>query len=62
MRKPEVVQWLKEKMESSRNSQELSEEKRKDIFYHLKIAVGFESFIHKKFVGQNGFHSKVPKV
>jgi 2-oxoglutarate dehydrogenase E1 component len=55
MRKPEVVQWLKEKMESSRNSQELSEEKRKDIFYHLKIAVGFESFIHKKFVGQKRF-------
>ncbi len=55
MRKPEVVQWLKEKMESSRNSQELSEEKRKDIFYHLKIAVGFESYIHKKFVGQKRF-------
>jgi 2-oxoglutarate dehydrogenase E1 component len=55
MRKPEVVQWLKEKMESSRNSQELSEEKRRDIFYHLKIAVGFESYIHKKFVGQKRF-------
>jgi 2-oxoglutarate dehydrogenase E1 component len=55
MRKPEVVQWLKEKMESSRNSQKLSGEKRKDIFYHLKIAVGFESFIHKKFVGQKRF-------
>jgi 2-oxoglutarate dehydrogenase E1 component len=55
MRRPEVVQWLKEKMESSRNSQELSEEKRRDIFYHLKIAVGFESFIHKKFVGQKRF-------
>jgi 2-oxoglutarate dehydrogenase E1 component len=55
MRKPEVVQWLKEKMESSRNSQKLSGEKRKDIFYHLKVAVGFESFIHKKFVGQKRF-------
>jgi 2-oxoglutarate dehydrogenase E1 component len=55
MRKPEVVQWLKEKMESSRNSQRLSAEKQRDIFYHLKIAVGFESFIHKKFVGQKRF-------
>lgn len=55
MRKPEVVQWLKEKMESSRNTQPLTEDERKDIFYHLKIAVGFESFIHKKFVGQKRF-------
>lgn len=55
MRKPEVIQWLKQKMESSRNSHELSDEERKDVFYHLKIAVGFESFIHKKFVGQKRF-------
>ncbi|HZH72955.1 MAG TPA: 2-oxoglutarate dehydrogenase E1 component [Mariniphaga sp.] len=55
MRKPEVVEWLKNKMESSRNSQELTIEKRRDIFYHLKIAVGFENFIHKKFVGQKRF-------
>ncbi len=55
MRKPEVVQWLKEKMERSRNSEELTVENRMDIFYHLKIAVGFESFIHKKFVGQKRF-------
>ncbi|MFW6370009.1 MAG: thiamine pyrophosphate-dependent enzyme, partial [Bacteroidota bacterium] len=55
MRKPEVVQWLKERMESTQNSQELSPDKRKDIFYHLKVAVGFENFIHKKFVGQKRF-------
>jgi 2-oxoglutarate dehydrogenase E1 component len=55
IRKPEVLQWLKERMESTRNSQELSPDKRKDIFYHLKIAVGFENFIHKKFVGQKRF-------
>ncbi len=55
MRKPEVLQWLKKRMESTRNSQELSHEKRKDIFYHLKLAVGFENFIHKKFVGQKRF-------
>jgi 2-oxoglutarate dehydrogenase E1 component len=55
MRKPEVVKWLKEKMESTRNSLQFTEEKRKDIFYHLKLAVGFENFIHKKFVGQKRF-------
>ncbi len=55
MRHPEVIQWLKQRMESTRNSQEFSPENRKHIFYHLKLAVGFENFIHKKFVGQKRF-------
>ncbi len=55
IRHPEVVQWLKQKMESTRNSQVFSDEKRKHFFYHLKLAVGFENFIHKKFVGQKRF-------
>ncbi len=55
MRKPDVIQWLKEKMESTRNSQDFSVEKRKHFFYHLKLAVGFENFIHRKFVGQKRF-------
>ena len=55
MRHPEVIQWLKGRMESTKNSQEFSEEKRKHFFYHLKLAVGFENFIHKKFVGQKRF-------
>jgi 2-oxoglutarate dehydrogenase E1 component len=55
MRKPEVIQWLKERMESTRNSQKFTDEKRKHFFYHLKLAVGFENFIHKKFVGQKRF-------
>ena len=55
MRHPEVVQWLRERMESSRNSEEYTDEKRKHFFYHLKLAVGFENFIHKKFVGQKRF-------
>lgn len=55
MRKPEVVQWLRERMESTRNREDFSDEKRKHFFYHLKLAVGFENFIHKKFVGQKRF-------
>lgn len=55
MRHPELVQWLKVRMESTRNSQEFTPENRKHIFYHLKLAVGFENFIHKKFVGQKRF-------
>ncbi len=55
MRHPEVVSWLKKKMESTRNSEEYTNEKRRHFFYHLKLAVGFENFIHKKFVGQKRF-------
>ena len=55
MRNPQVVEWLREKMESTRNSQEFTDEERKHIFYHLKVAIGFENFIHKKFVGQKRF-------
>lgn len=55
LRDPAVVQWLRTKMESTKNTSSFSEEDRKHIFYHLKVAVGFESFIHKKFVGQKRF-------
>ena len=55
MRNPEIIDWLKVKMESVRNHEEFTPEKQKDIYYHLKLAVGFEGFIHKKFVGQKRF-------
>lgn len=55
MRQPELVDWLKVKMESVRNSEELATEVRKHIFYHLNVAAGFENFIHRKFVGQKRF-------
>ncbi|MDP2889124.1 MAG: 2-oxoglutarate dehydrogenase E1 component [Bacteroidota bacterium] len=55
MRHPELIDWLKVKMESTRNTQFFTPEQQNHIYYHLKIAVGFESFIHKKFVGQKRF-------
>ncbi len=55
MRHPELIDWLKVKMESVRNSENLFPEKKKHIYYHLKLAVGFENFIHRKFVGQKRF-------
>jgi len=55
MRKPEVVEWLRQRMESTKNREAYSDEKREHFFYHLKLAVGFENFIHKKFVGQKRF-------
>jgi 2-oxoglutarate dehydrogenase E1 component len=55
IRHPEIVQWLQQKMEASQNSMEFTDQKRKHIFYHLKLAVGFEHFIHRKFVGHKRF-------
>lgn len=55
MRKPEIVKWLQHKMEFSRNREILEPGQRIDVFNHLKQTVGFENFIHKKFVGQKRF-------
>ncbi len=55
IRHPEVVSWLKGKMESERNTPKFSPEKKRAIFNQLNMAVGFETFIHKKFVGQKRF-------
>jgi 2-oxoglutarate dehydrogenase E1 component len=51
----EVANWLQNKIETNRNSTEFTPEQKKHIFFHLKLAVGFEQFIHKKFVGQKRF-------
>ncbi len=55
IRHPEIVDWLKEKMESVQNIPNFSEEKKKGIYDELMVAAGFESFIHKKYVGQKRF-------
>jgi 2-oxoglutarate dehydrogenase E1 component len=55
IRVPEVVGWLTEKMETVRNTPVFTEEEKKDIYHHLQLAVGFEQFIHRKFVGQKRF-------
>jgi len=55
MRNPELIDWLKLRMERSQNAEELPSETQKEIFNHLKEAAGFESFIHKKFVGAKRF-------
>ncbi len=55
MRNPELIDWLKIRMERSQNTEELPGESQKEIFKHLKEAAGFESFIHKKFVGAKRF-------
>lgn len=55
IRIPERMQWLKERMESSKNITILNNEEKKQIYHWLKQASGFERFIHKKFVGQKRF-------
>ncbi len=55
IRNPDILGWLQEKMESTRNTPDFSSEQRRHIYHHLKHAVGFESFIHKKFIGQKRF-------
>ncbi len=55
IRVPEIVSWLKRKMEPVMNTPQFTIEEKKHIYYHLKLAVGFEQFIHRKFVGQKRF-------
>ncbi len=55
MRQPELVDWLRIRMERSKNSEFFTPEQQRHIFYHLNIAVSFESFIHRKFVGAKRF-------
>ena len=55
IRTPAVLEWLRERMENSRNITSFTKEEKKLIYFHLKLAVGFENFIHRKFVGQKRF-------
>lgn len=49
------INWLIERIERNMNQSTFSPEEKKEIFLHLNQAVGFESFIHKKFTGQKRF-------
>lgn len=55
IRDPEVVEWLRSRIESTRNTTQFSSKEKKHIFFHINLAVGFEQFIHRKFVGQKRF-------
>jgi 2-oxoglutarate dehydrogenase E1 component len=47
--------WLRETMESTTNTPELSKEDRKDILHKLNQAMAFEQFLHKKYIGHKRF-------
>jgi 2-oxoglutarate dehydrogenase E1 component len=55
IRNPEKIEWLQKRMEKSRNMTRFTADEKKQIFHHLKKAVGFEAFIHRRFVGQKRF-------
>lgn len=55
MTKPEIVQWLQQKMESSRNQETYTNEEKLHILDRLIEASGFEDYMHRKYVGQKRF-------
>ncbi len=55
IRNPEKIHWIQEKIERSKNRTDFGKEEKMKIFNLLNQAVGFEQFIHRKFVGQKRF-------
>lgn len=55
IRNPEEVEWLRAKMEGTKNSTNFSIGQKKQILKKLNQAVVFEEFLDKKFVGQKRF-------
>lgn len=55
IRDVEVIEWLQNKIEQNRNSTQFTADAKINIFNQLKLAVGFEQYIHKKFIGQKRF-------
>jgi 2-oxoglutarate dehydrogenase E1 component len=55
IRQPERVEWLQNRMESTRNMPTFSKEEKLNILKKLTQAVEFENFLHTKYVGQKRF-------
>jgi len=55
IRKPVIVEWFQKKMETVKNVGKFTKSDKLEIFTSLVKAVGFENFLHKKFVGQKRF-------
>ena len=54
-RKPERFAWFFNRVEQNRNTPNFTDSQKKRILDKLNQAVVFESFLHKKFVGQKRF-------
>ena len=55
IRKPEVIKWIQNYIEPNQNQSQFSAEHKHAMLEKLNQAVVFESFLHKKFVGQKRF-------
>ncbi|SFH35295.1 2-oxoglutarate dehydrogenase E1 component [Pedobacter insulae] len=55
VRTPEILNWLETKMETERNTPQLSIDEKKRILSKLNEAVSFENFLGTKFLGQKRF-------
>jgi 2-oxoglutarate dehydrogenase E1 component len=55
IRKPEVIQWIQDRIGYNDNLPKFSPEQKKTILEKLNQAVSFESFLHTKYVGQKRF-------
>ena len=55
IRSPEIVEWLKQRMEGSKNTPQFSKDRKEHILKKLSEAVGFEHFVRKRFPGQKRF-------
>ena len=55
IRKPEVREWIQNKLNINDNQPVFSEQEKKHILKKLNEAVSFENFLHTKYVGQKRF-------
>ncbi len=55
IRKPEVIQWIQDKIGVNDNQPDFSADQKKAILNKLNQAVSFENFLHTKYVGQKRF-------
>jgi len=55
IRDPDEIEWIKNRLHQNSNTPNFEVKQKKHILHKLNQAVVFESFLHKKFVGQKRF-------
>ena len=55
IRKPEEVEWIKNRLHQNNNTPTFNVDQKKHILHKLNQAVAFENFLHTKYVGQKRF-------
>jgi 2-oxoglutarate dehydrogenase E1 component len=55
IRIPEIINWMQQRMEPTKNTPHFSPAEKKYILKKLGQATTFESYLHRKFVGQKRF-------